>query len=220
MRIVGGSLGGRVLRAPAGRRHAAHLGEGPRGDLQHPAGCRGHAGARRVRRARARSASKRFHAARRTRRSSTSQSRARSRPAANLHELGLEDRATVVAGDAVALAARHVPPAPWTLVFIDPPYRVGPGTRAALALPLDRSRPRRDDRHRARSPQRAPRDAGISATNGRASLRRHHGLVLQPVDRVHMTKSTTIAVYPGHVRSDHERPPRHPRARARACSTT
>src|SRR5690349_15856604 len=36
----------------------------------------------------------------------------------NLRELGLEGRSTVLAGDAVVLAARHVPVAPWGLVFI------------------------------------------------------------------------------------------------------
>ena len=40
----------------------------------------------------------------------------------NLRDLGLEDRATVLAGDAVVLAARHVPASPWQLVFVDPPY--------------------------------------------------------------------------------------------------
>src|SRR5664279_4982459 len=37
----------------------------------------------------------------------------------NLRELDLADRATVLAGDAVALAARHVPVAPWNVVFVD-----------------------------------------------------------------------------------------------------
>lgn len=53
----------------------------------------------------------------------------------NLRELGLEDRATVVSGDAVASAARHHPAAPWRLVFIDPPYRSDLAERAVLALP-------------------------------------------------------------------------------------
>jgi 16S rRNA (guanine966-N2)-methyltransferase len=56
----------------------------------------------------------------------------------NLRELGLEARATVIAGDAVATAARHQPAAPWRLVFIDPPYRSDLATRAALALPCER----------------------------------------------------------------------------------
>jgi 16S rRNA (guanine966-N2)-methyltransferase len=53
----------------------------------------------------------------------------------NLRELGLEARATVVDGDAVATASRHAPPAPWRLVFVDPPYRSELATRAVLALP-------------------------------------------------------------------------------------
>jgi 16S rRNA (guanine966-N2)-methyltransferase len=53
---------------------------------------------------------------------------------ANLRELGLETRATVLAGDAVTLAARHAPAAPWQLVFVDPPYRSDLATRAVQAL--------------------------------------------------------------------------------------
>ena len=53
----------------------------------------------------------------------------------NVRELGIEDRVTIIAGDAVALAARHVPAAPWRLVFVDPPYRSDLATRAVLALP-------------------------------------------------------------------------------------
>jgi 16S rRNA (guanine966-N2)-methyltransferase len=52
----------------------------------------------------------------------------------NLRELGLESRATVLSGDAVALAARHVPVSPWQLVFIDPPYRSDLAVRSASAL--------------------------------------------------------------------------------------
>jgi 16S rRNA (guanine966-N2)-methyltransferase len=52
----------------------------------------------------------------------------------NLRELGLEPRATVLAGDAVSLAARHVPAAPWQLVFVDPPYRSDLAVRAVSAL--------------------------------------------------------------------------------------
>jgi 16S rRNA (guanine966-N2)-methyltransferase len=52
----------------------------------------------------------------------------------NLRELGLEDRATVLAGDAVTLAARHVPASPWQLVFIDPPYRSDLAVRAVQTL--------------------------------------------------------------------------------------
>jgi 16S rRNA (guanine966-N2)-methyltransferase len=53
---------------------------------------------------------------------------------ANLAALGLGDRATVVAGDAIAVAARHVPPAPWNLVFVDPPYASDLATRAVTTL--------------------------------------------------------------------------------------
>ena len=53
----------------------------------------------------------------------------------NLRALGLEDRATVIAGDAVAWAARHAPAAPWQLVFVDPPYRSDLAARAVAALP-------------------------------------------------------------------------------------
>jgi 16S rRNA (guanine966-N2)-methyltransferase len=51
----------------------------------------------------------------------------------NLRELGLEARATVVGTDAVAAAARPGP-APWNLVFIDPPYASALAVRAATAL--------------------------------------------------------------------------------------
>jgi 16S rRNA (guanine966-N2)-methyltransferase len=52
----------------------------------------------------------------------------------NLRELGLDARSTVLSGDAVALAARHVPASPWQLVFIDPPYRSDLAVRSATAL--------------------------------------------------------------------------------------
>jgi len=52
----------------------------------------------------------------------------------NLRALGVEDRATVIAADAVA-AARQVPAAPWQLVFVDPPYRSDLAVRAITALP-------------------------------------------------------------------------------------
>jgi 16S rRNA (guanine966-N2)-methyltransferase len=55
----------------------------------------------------------------------------------NLRALGVADRATVVAGDAVVSAARHAPPAPWRLVFVDPPYRSDLAARAVAALPPD-----------------------------------------------------------------------------------
>jgi 16S rRNA (guanine966-N2)-methyltransferase len=52
----------------------------------------------------------------------------------NLRDLAVEDRATVVQGDAVATAARHVPASPWTLVFVDPPYRSDLAERSVAAL--------------------------------------------------------------------------------------
>lgn len=52
---------------------------------------------------------------------------------ANLDELGLAGRATVVNMDAVAAAARPGP-APWDVVFIDPPYASDLAVRAAQAL--------------------------------------------------------------------------------------
>lgn len=53
----------------------------------------------------------------------------------NLAELGLEDRATVIAQDAVAAVRRATPAEPWRFVFIDPPYASDLATRAVLALP-------------------------------------------------------------------------------------
>ena len=53
----------------------------------------------------------------------------------NLRTLGLDARATVVAGDAPALAARHVPARPWELVLVDPPYASDLAVRAVSAIP-------------------------------------------------------------------------------------
>jgi 16S rRNA (guanine966-N2)-methyltransferase len=55
----------------------------------------------------------------------------------NLADMGLADRATVVAQDSLAFVARHRPTQPWRLVFIDPPYRTDLATRAVLALPRE-----------------------------------------------------------------------------------
>ena len=52
----------------------------------------------------------------------------------NLRELGLGGRAEVLAMDAVA-AARRSPAAPWGVVFVDPPYASDLAVRAVLALP-------------------------------------------------------------------------------------
>ena len=52
----------------------------------------------------------------------------------NLAELALEGRATVIASDAIA-AARRAPPTPWRFVFVDPPYASDLAVRSVLALP-------------------------------------------------------------------------------------
>jgi len=133
MRIVGGSLGGRVLKAPAGAAtrptsekvrqamfnilpdvegmHVLDLFAGS-GALGIEALSRGAAYATFIDTAKPALAIVR----------------------ANLRELALDDRATVLAGDAIALAARHEPPSPYQLVFIDPPYRSDLATRAVSAL--------------------------------------------------------------------------------------
>jgi len=49
--------------------------------------------------------------------------------------LGVDDRATVIASDAVVAAGRHQPAAPWQLVFVDPPYRSDLAVRAVTAIP-------------------------------------------------------------------------------------
>jgi 16S rRNA (guanine966-N2)-methyltransferase len=53
----------------------------------------------------------------------------------NLRELGLEGRASVLPIDAIA-AARQVPATPYRVVFVDPPYASDLAVRAVLALPL------------------------------------------------------------------------------------
>ena len=134
MRIVGGSLGGRVLRAPAGRAtrptsekvrealfnilgsvegdHVLDLFAGS-GALGIEALSRGAAHVTFV------DAGKPALTAVR----------------ANLAQLGVADRAEVIAADAVATAARLVPATPWRLVFVDPPYASELAQKAILALP-------------------------------------------------------------------------------------
>jgi 16S rRNA (guanine966-N2)-methyltransferase len=140
VRIVGGNLGGRVLRAPAGAatrptsekvREAVFniLGNllGPVDgshvlDLFAGTGALG------------------LEALSRGAAHATFVDSARSAVAAirgNLRALGVEDRATVVAGDAVVSAGRHAPAAPWRLVFVDPPYRSDLASRAVAALPAE-----------------------------------------------------------------------------------
>ncbi len=135
MRIVGGTLGGRVLRAPAGAAtrptsekvrqaifnilpdlegaHVLDLFAGS-GALGLEALSRGAAHVTFV------DAAKPALAAVR----------------ANLDDLGVADRATVMAGDAVAIAGRQVPAEPWRVVFVDPPYRSDLAVRATGAIPL------------------------------------------------------------------------------------
>jgi 16S rRNA (guanine966-N2)-methyltransferase len=137
VRIIGGSLGGRVLRAPRGAatrptsekvREAVFAIVGPVDgdrvlDLFAGSGALG------------------IEALSRGAAHATFVDSARPAVQAirdNLRGLGLDGRATVVPADAVATAARHQPPAPWRVVFIDPPYRSGLATRAALALPSER----------------------------------------------------------------------------------
>jgi 16S rRNA (guanine966-N2)-methyltransferase len=52
----------------------------------------------------------------------------------NLKNLHLEDRAKVVTGDAVSYAQKGIGQRPWMLVFIDPPYKSDLAVRAAKAL--------------------------------------------------------------------------------------
>ncbi len=58
----------------------------------------------------------------------------------NLRGLGLEARAAVLSGDAVAAAARPGGQ-PFDFVFIDPPYASDLATRAGLALPAENLAP-------------------------------------------------------------------------------
>jgi 16S rRNA (guanine966-N2)-methyltransferase len=134
MRIVGGTLGGRVLRAPGGAAtrptsekvreaifnilgsvegaHVLDLFAGS-GALGLEALSRGAAHATFV------DAGKPALAAIR----------------ANLRELGLEDRAAVLAMDA-AQAAQKPPAVPWQIVFVDPPYASDLARRVVSVLPM------------------------------------------------------------------------------------
>ena len=133
MRIVGGSLGGRVLRAPAGaatRPTSEKVRQAIFNILPDPEGAHvldvfagsGALGIEALSRGAAHATF--FETAK----------PALAAVKANLHDLALDDRATVIAGDAVALAGRHAPPAPYRLVFIDPPYRSDLAVRAAQNL--------------------------------------------------------------------------------------
>ena len=134
MRIVGGSLGGRVLKAPAG--HATRptsekvreaifniLGDVEGAQVLDIFAGSGAIGIEAVSRGAA-------HATFIDHDRAALQVLRR-----NLGELGVIERATVIAQDAVA-AVKRPPPAPWRFVFVDPPYASDLASRAILALPL------------------------------------------------------------------------------------
>jgi 16S rRNA (guanine966-N2)-methyltransferase len=133
MRIVGGSLGGRVLRAPPGaatRPTSEKVREAMFNILGDVAGTQ-------VLDMFAGSGALGIEALSRGAAHATFIDQAKPALAvvrANLRDLGLEDRATVLVGDAVALGARHVPASPWQLVFVDPPYRSDLAVRAVQTL--------------------------------------------------------------------------------------
>jgi 16S rRNA (guanine966-N2)-methyltransferase len=133
VRIVGGNLGGRVLRAPAGaatRPTSEKVREAVFNIL-------GSVVDARVLDLFAGSGALGLEALSRGAAHATFVDSARAAVVAirsNLHALGIADKATVIAGDAVA-AARQAPPAPWQLVFVDPPYRSDLAVRAVAALP-------------------------------------------------------------------------------------
>jgi 16S rRNA (guanine966-N2)-methyltransferase len=137
MRIVGGSLGGRVLRAPAGaatRPTSEKVREAVFGILGHIAGP---IDGTHVLDLFAGSGALGIEALSRGATHATFVDFGKAPLAAirgNLRELGLEGRATVVGSDGVVAAAR---PAmrPFDLVFVDPPYASDLATRAILALP-------------------------------------------------------------------------------------
>lgn len=134
MRIVGGSLGGRVLRAPAGAATRPTSEKVRQAIFNILPDCDG----AEVLDVFAGSGALGIEALSRGAAHATFFETAKPALAAvrgNLAELALEDRSTVLVGDAVGLAARHRPAAPWRLVFIDPPYRSDLAVRAALALP-------------------------------------------------------------------------------------
>jgi len=136
MRIVGGSLGGRVLRAPAGAATRPTSEKVRQAIFNILPACDG----AEVLDVFAGSGALGIEALSRGAAHATFFETAKPALAAvrgNLAELALEDRATVLVGDAVSLAARPriAPAAPWRLVFIDPPYRSDLAVRAALALP-------------------------------------------------------------------------------------
>lgn len=133
MRIVGGTLGGRVLRAPAGhstRPTSEKVREAIFNILPPLEGARvldifagsGALGIEALSRGAAHATFVDFD--------KTALKVLRG----NLKDLALEDRATVLEKEAVA-AVRRGAAEPWQLVFVDPPYASDLATRAVLALP-------------------------------------------------------------------------------------
>jgi 16S rRNA (guanine(966)-N(2))-methyltransferase RsmD len=138
VRIVGGTLGGRVLRAPAGAatrptsekvREAVFqiLGARVTGRVLDLFAGSGALGIEALSRGASHAT---FVDSGRTALASTRE---------NLRELGVEDRATVIQQDAVTFAKRPLPEGtePWSLVFVDPPYASDLATRAVQALPRE-----------------------------------------------------------------------------------
>jgi 16S rRNA (guanine966-N2)-methyltransferase len=138
VRIVGGSLGGRVLRAPSGaatRPTSEKVREAIFNILGH---LHGSVEGDHVLDLFAGSGALGLEALSRGALTATFIDAAKPALAAirgNLHDLGLGERATILAGDGVGLVARHIPPVPWNVVFVDPPYASDLATRALSALP-------------------------------------------------------------------------------------
>src|ERR1044071_5795110 len=136
VRIVGGNLGGRLLRAPAGaatRPTSEKVREAVCNILDPVADAR-------VLDLFAGSGALGLEALSRGATHVTFVDSARAAVTAirnNLRALDVADRASVVAGDAVISAARLAPVVPWRLLFVDPPYRSDLATRAVAALPPD-----------------------------------------------------------------------------------
>ena len=133
MRIVGGTLGGRVIRAPAGaatRPTSEKVRQAIFNILPDPEGlhvldiCAG-------------SGALGLEALSRGAERAVFVEQAKPALAAlrgNIDTLGVADRATVIAADAVA-GARVAPAKPWGLVLVDPPYRSDLAVRAVQAIP-------------------------------------------------------------------------------------
>ena len=137
MRIVGGTLGGRVLRAPAGAA-TRPTSEKVREALFQILAARVDVDGAHVLDLFAGSGALGIEALSRGAAHVTFVDRGKPALAAireNLAALALADRATILATDAVAAAARS-PVEPWRIVFVDPPYASDLASRAVAALPL------------------------------------------------------------------------------------